>query len=394
MSIDKAFSPSFVYDGSFSTMTIVLENPNATASLSQISFTDTMPVGMILADPVNANVGTCGGTITGDPGDGSFTFSGGSLPASSSCTLSLQVGMTVDGNLTNSIFEGDVTSFEGAVNANQEDETLTNAVGAYILKSFSPNPIQVGQESVLSIQIFNTSTSTDLTGMGTIDNLPSGVTIADDGGTTNPILENTCGGTLTTGVHSSGPYVGRSYVNLVGGEVNLSSSCIMRIRVTSDTAGAYENIITSDDVTPSEVDPDNAYDTLYVTSFSLGNRVWDDNGAGSGTANDGIRNGSEPGLSSLDVNLYLDANNDGTPDGAAIATTATDADGYYRFDDLAGDTYIVEVEIPSGYQSSGVNGGDPDSDVDNDNNGVDLTNLRVYPQWSGNPWADQHRTDQ
>ena len=62
--------------------------------------------------------------------------------------------MTVDGNLTNTIFAGDVTSFEGAVNANQEDETLTNAVGAYILKSFSPNPIQVGQESVLSIRNF------------------------------------------------------------------------------------------------------------------------------------------------------------------------------------------------------------------------------------------------
>ncbi len=125
-----------------------------------------------------------------------LTFSGGSLAPASSCTLSVRVGMTVDGNLINTIYAGDVTSFEGAVNGNREDETLTNAVGAYILKSFSPNPIQVGQESVLSIEIFNTSSSTDLTGMGTIDNLPSGVTI----GTTNPVIvENTCGGTLTTG---------------------------------------------------------------------------------------------------------------------------------------------------------------------------------------------------
>ncbi len=90
----------------------------------------------------------------------------------------------------------------------------------------------------------------------------------------------------------------------------------MRVRVTSNSAGEYENIITTSDVTPP-LDPEHAKDTLYVTSFSLGNRVWDDNGAGSGTANDGIRNGSEPGISGLDVNLYLDANNDGTPDGAA-----------------------------------------------------------------------------
>ena len=353
-------------------MTVELQNPNATASLSNISFTDNMPAGMILADPVNANVGTCGGTITGSPGDASFEFSGGYLDPSDSCTLSVQVGMTVDGNLINTIFVGDVTSFEGAVNSNREDETLTNAVGAFILKSFSPNPIQVGQELVLSIEIFNTSSSTDLTGMGTVDNLPSGVTIADDGGTTNPILENTCSGSLTTGVHVSGPYIGRSYVDLVNGDIPSNSSCIMRIRVTSGTAGAYENIITQR--CDAAFGPRSAEDTLYVTAFSLGNRVWDDNGAGSGTANDGIRNGSEPGISGLDVYLYRIPTMTAPLTGLLMTSTTTDADGYYRFDDLAGDTYIVEVEIPTGYISSGVNGGDPDTDVDNDNNGVDLTN--------------------
>ncbi|MBI9050869.1 MAG: DUF11 domain-containing protein [Anaerolineaceae bacterium] len=373
--VDKAFSPLSVFNGSYSTMTIELQNPSSAATLSQIAFTDNMPPGMILATPTGFNTGTCGGILTGSPGDASFSFSDGSLPASGTCTLSIQVSMTVTGNLTNTINIGDVTSFEGAVNSNQEDETLTNAVLAYIVKSFSPNPILVGEESVLSIQIFNTSTSTDLTGMGANDNLPAGVTIADDGGTTDPILENTCGtsSTLTTGIHSTGPYSGRSYIELVNGTIPQSDSCLMRIRVTSNTVGAYDNIITTDDVTPP-IDPDDAEDTLYVTSFSLGNRVWEDNGAGGGTANDGIRNGSEPGMSGLDVNLYEDANDDGTPDGVAIGTTTTDGDGYYRFDSLAANTYIVEVEIPGGYISSAINGGDPDSDTDNDNNGVNLIN--------------------
>ena len=82
----------------------------------------------------------------------------------------------------------------------------------------------------------------------------------------------------------------------------------------------------------------------------------------------------EPGINGLEVNLYQDSDNNGTPDGAAIATITTDADGYYRFDGLSADTYIVEVEIPNGYSSSAVNGGDPDTNIDNDNNGIDLSN--------------------
>ena len=141
--VDKAFNPLSVYNGSYSTMTIELRNPSSAASLSQITFTDNMPTGMILAAPVNFNTGTCGGTLTGIPGGQSFSFSGGSLPPLGSCTLSLHVTMTVTGNLVNTIDVGDVTSFENAFNTNREDETLTNAVGAFILKSFSPNPFRL-----------------------------------------------------------------------------------------------------------------------------------------------------------------------------------------------------------------------------------------------------------
>ena len=366
--VDKAFNPLSVYNGSYSTMTIELRNPSSAASLSQITFTDNMPAGMILAAPVNFNTGTCGGTLTGIPGDQSFSFSGGSLPPLGSCTLSLNVTMTVTGNLVNTIDVGDVTSFEGAFNTNREDETLTNAVGAFILKSFSPNPIQVGDYSILTIQIFNTSSNTDLTGMGANDNLPSGVTIAGPAGfdPDPPAVTNTCGGTLTANE-------GETTIQLVNATINSNSSCTIEIPVTAATAGTYNNIIATDDVTPP-IDPENAHDTLIVTSFSLGNRVWEDNGAGGGTANDGIRNGSEPGINGLEVNLYQDSDNNGTPDGAAIATITTDADGYYRFDGLSADTYIVEVEIPNGYSSSAVNGGDPDTNIDNDNNGIDLSN--------------------
>jgi hypothetical protein len=51
----------------------------------------------------------------------------------------------------------------------------------------------------------------------------------------------------------------------------------------------------------------------------VGNRVWDDlNG-------DGIQNANEPGLNNVTIELYADFNEDGLPDGAALATVTTAA---------------------------------------------------------------------
>ena len=99
----KGFNPVLVYGGAYSTMSVQLVNPN-NITLTGIAFTDDMAllgVGMELANPTAFDVGTCGGTLTGNPGDSSFSFSGGSLPPNSNCTLTLRVVMEVNGNLTN-----------------------------------------------------------------------------------------------------------------------------------------------------------------------------------------------------------------------------------------------------------------------------------------------------
>jgi hypothetical protein len=136
----KGFNPLTVFGGSASTMTVLLINPNGTA-LSGIMFTDNMPSGMILTNPVNFSTGTCGGTLTGSPGASSFTFSGGSLPVGASCTLSISATMTVNGNLTNVISAGSVTTIQGASNPFPAEASLTNLPGASVSKFFATNPI-------------------------------------------------------------------------------------------------------------------------------------------------------------------------------------------------------------------------------------------------------------
>jgi len=107
-----------------------------------------------------------------------------------------------------------------------------------------------------------------------------------------------------------------------------------------------------------------------VNTMSLGNRVWFD-------ANCNGFNDNEHGISGVRLNLYKDANNDNVADGAAIATTTTDAYGYYLFRNLVAGNYIVGAVVPSGYVSSSVNGGDPDNNINLDDNGQVLAGSEI-----------------
>jgi hypothetical protein len=114
--------------------------------------------------------------------------------------------------------------------------------------------------------------------------------------------------------------------------------------------------------------------TLYNANekYSLGNRIWND------ANNNGSFDTSETGINNVVVNLYKDSNNDGTPDGGIVATDTTSNGGYYRFDNLLADSYIVEVAASNfntgnplaGLISSSIDEADPDSNVDKNDNGV------------------------
>jgi hypothetical protein len=96
------------------------------------------------------------------------------------------------------------------------------------------------------------------------------------------------------------------------------------------------------------------------TTASLGDKVWFDNGAGGGTAGNGIQDGAEPGVAGVTVTLYA---SDGT---TIVATTVTDANGNYRFNNLpAGVQYIVGFTLPAGFIFTGKDlGGNDNTDSD------------------------------
>ena len=264
LSIDvvKGFQPSTVFGGSSSTMSIELINPN-NVPLTGISLVDNMPSGMYIANPPNFDVGICEGELTGNPGDQSFTFSGGYLPGGGRCVLRLSATMNVNGNLTNTIQAGEVNSFNGASNDQPAATTLTNLPGVSAVKYFDPSTIlgEPGQYSMLTIEIEN-RTNIPLTGMGVIDNLPgtlpAGLFIA---GSPAPAPTTDCGGTLTA-------VVGTQQIELIGGSLDGYEVCKIEVPVASTVAGEYVNTIPKGTITTNEeaTNKEKAEDTLTVNA--------------------------------------------------------------------------------------------------------------------------------
>lgn len=356
----KGFDPLTVFGGAASTLTVELVNPNNVA-LTGIAFTDDMPSGMIIATPPDLSVGNCGGALTGTPGGNSFSLSGASLPAASNCELTLSVTMTVNGNLTNTIPSGAVTTLNGASNLDPAEASLTNLPGASISKFFSPNPIAAGQTSTLTITIQNTG-NIPLGGMGLSDTLPgsppAGVEIA-----TAPVMVNDCGGTLTAAP-------GTQNIQLTGGSLGANSSCTIAVNVTAGSPGSYTNTIPTGTLTDNEdaTNQSPATDTLVVTGSG---------GGGGGGGGSSGSSGNATGEFLIPVTGF-----------APNTVTALDTASRPLYDDTS-----LRLKIPALELDTSIVG------VEKQNGGWNISWLQdqvgwlngtAYPTWSGNSLLTAH----
>jgi SdrD B-like domain/Secretion system C-terminal sorting domain len=106
--------------------------------------------------------------------------------------------------------------------------------------------------------------------------------------------------------------------------------------------------------------------TALGSTTAVGNRLFFDTN-GNGMFDQDI----DWGVDGSTVALYADNNNDGIADGPVVATTYTANGGKYNFTGLAAGNYFVQMEnTPSWMFLSPRNGGDPDNNIENDNNGL------------------------
>lgn len=222
--VAKSFSNSgFQVDGT-NRLTITLTNPN-TADITGVTFTDTFPASLFIAAIPNL-ASTCGGTATAAAGTATLSLAGGTIPASGSCSLAVDVTATAVGTATNTLGANAITS----TNANPAPAApVSSSTSAYlpptVTKSFAPATIGAGGSSSLVITVTNPAANpVNLTGVS-INDLYTG-----------SLANNAAGGVVCSGGGSAtltGGANGGTGVGFSGGTIVPGGNCTITQSVTA-----------------------------------------------------------------------------------------------------------------------------------------------------------------
>src|SRR5262249_8325728 len=152
-------------------------------ALTGVAFTDTLPVGLVVATP-NGLSGTCGsGTITAVAGSGSVSLSGGTLAMNGSCTFSVNVTATTAGVKNKTVT---LTSVEaGTANTANATVTVSAVTPPTITKTFGASSIALNGTTTLTFALSNPGATT-LNNVSFIDTLPAGLVVATPNGLSGP----------------------------------------------------------------------------------------------------------------------------------------------------------------------------------------------------------------
>jgi hypothetical protein len=109
--ISKAFGAASIAILGTTSLTFTIANPSSSTALTGVAFSDTLPVGLVVATP-NGLTGSCGGgTIAATAGSSTISLTGAMLAASGSCMFSVDV--TAGGT------DGTVNNITTAVTSNE-----------------------------------------------------------------------------------------------------------------------------------------------------------------------------------------------------------------------------------------------------------------------------------
>jgi hypothetical protein len=262
----------------------------------------------------------------------------GNLEVANSATIAIVMNANIVGVDTNSV---SVTADEFDTNLvnNSVSENTTVQLGAdlQLSKLATPDPVIAGNSVFYYLRVRNTGPANSAVTL--VDTFPAGIgfvsAIASQGSCSHAAGVVTCPLGMV-------PYNGFAEVTLVG---------------TALTGGIQLNSAT---VTGSSPDPSPGDNTatapVTVVDGMVSGRVFRDDGAGAGTANDGLQSGSEAGLPDVIVGL-TDCGLTTPPTTVTYLTDTTDALGDYTLivpAALATGAVLCVVEYPvSGYISTG-----------------------------------------
>ncbi len=238
-SVGTAFSVSPVRTNQVSVLSVTI---SSVAAYTSLAFTDdfSSQTGLVVAPvPGAAITGTgCSGSVTAVAGSSSIALSGGSIPAGSYvtpavCTISVNVVVPLNANAgvkTHTLAAGSVTGLSSGIsasniNAASASLTVNGYVAPTLTKTFGTDPIFVGQNSLLTINLKNND-SASFTSLGWTDTLPTGL-VANATAAKNAA----CSGGSVTGS------AGATAISLSGVTVAAGATCTVTVNVTATGQG-------------------------------------------------------------------------------------------------------------------------------------------------------------
>ena len=174
----QEFSPDF-NAGQVGILTFTIDNSTSPLDATNLSFTNTLPDGLILSNPVNFSSTCVGGTASAGPGGSLLSYSNGTVPAGGRCTLQVEVTSLEGGTFVNTT--GELTSSLGSSGPSVDTLIVSPIVNVSLSQSESADPIIAGTGGLTyTVLVTNQgpSTATELTISEDLDILTSGVSIA------------------------------------------------------------------------------------------------------------------------------------------------------------------------------------------------------------------------
>ncbi|SFI04174.1 conserved repeat domain-containing protein/fimbrial isopeptide formation D2 domain-containing protein [Collimonas sp. OK307] len=138
--------------GELTTLTLQIINPNSPGgpNLTGVNMSDTLPAGLVFAFVPNVTRSSCGApTITAPAGGQTISITNATVPAGTSCVVTVDVIGNAKGNLINTVPANAVQTAQGVTNASPASATLT-VLGTTPISSLFKDVTQTG--SATSIQ--------------------------------------------------------------------------------------------------------------------------------------------------------------------------------------------------------------------------------------------------
>ncbi|WP_191621225.1 beta strand repeat-containing protein [Marinihelvus fidelis] len=239
VTFQKNFSPAVIGPGSTTRLRLVIDNTQGATPLADLAFSDTLPAGMtIAAAPVATS--SCGGTLSAPAGGSTITLSDGTLGASATCVILVNVTSSTPGFATNTTT--DLTSDHGNHGTATADLDVDPDLAGFS-KSFAPSTVNYGDRSTLTFTVDNTLNNSAVVNANFVDVLPPGMVIASPNNLVHncdvaaPVL------TPTITAPAGGNQVTLSFSGTLAFPfVVAGSTCQLSVDVVALTTGTLENV--------------------------------------------------------------------------------------------------------------------------------------------------------